>query len=424
MYWGKAGQRAISRSALMEAIAHLKKAVGTLRDLPPTEERQQQELGFQIALGGAFIASKGHGADETGQAYARAYELGREVGDAPQSFRVLAGMFVHHHVRAKVDRAQEAARELLRLAEERADVAGQVMAHRALGDSLLHVGRFSSARGHLERALSLFGPDASPVIVGEEIGVAALAFLSLCTAALGFPAAAVARSEEALERARCRVRHPHTLAVALAVDCRLHWVLRNPRRLQESSDELLSLAMEHGLKYLRAQGTIYRGVALALAERFAEAVSLLEEGVAGVCATGAVWLMPFNHGTLAVAYQRTGRLEEAQSVLDQALELSRLTRVEWVKAELQRLEADLALSAVVPNLALAEASFHRAITTAQQQGAKWWELRAVTSVARLRRDQGNGNEARDLLAPIYGWFTEGFDTADLKEAKALLDELR
>jgi class 3 adenylate cyclase/predicted ATPase len=423
MYWGKAGQREIARSALMEAIAHLKKALGMLRALPPTREHKQQELGFQIALGGALIASKGHGAGETGQAYARAYELGREVGDAPQLFRALAGTFVHHHVRTEVDRAQEAARELLRLAEEQADVAGQVMAHRALGDSLLHVGRFSSARGHLERALSLFGLDASPVIVGEEIGVAALAFLSLCTAALGFPAAAAARSKEALERARRRVLHPHTLAVALAVDCRLHWVLRNPHRLKESSDELFSLALEHGLGYLLAQGTIYRGGALALEGRFEEAVSLLEEGVASVPATGAVWLMPFNRGALAIAYQRTGRVEEARSVLDRVFERGSLTRVGWMKAELHRLEADLALSAAVPNLALAEASLNRAIATAQQQGAKWWELRAVTSLARLRCAQGKSNEARNLLAPVYGWFTEGFDTADLIEAKALLDEL-
>jgi predicted ATPase len=423
MYWRKAGQRAISRYALAEAIAHLTKALKLLHDLPGTKEHKEQELGVQIALGETFIAAKGHGASETGQAFARAYELGREIGDGPRLFRVLAGMFVHHHVRAEVDREQEAARELLRLAEEQGDVAGQVMAHRALGDSLLNIGCFSSARTHLERALSLFGPDASPVIVGEEIGVAALAFLSLCLAVLGFPAAAAARSEEALERARHRVRHPHTLAFALNVDSRLQWVLRNPQRLKESSDELFSLAVEHNLTYMRAQGTIYRGRVLALAGRFAEAVSLLEEGVAGVHATGAVWLLPFNGCALASAYQQMGRIEEARYALDKAMESMRKTRVEWVKAELQRLQADLALSTPVPDPGLAEACLRQAMTTAQQQGAQWWELRAATSLARLWRDRGKRQQARDLLVPIYGWFTEGFDTRDLKDAKALLDEL-
>jgi class 3 adenylate cyclase/predicted ATPase len=423
MYWGKAGQRAISRFALTEAIAHLTKALGLLRDLPPTEAHKQQELELQIALGDAFIAAKGYGAGETRQAFDRAHQLGCEIADAPRLFRALAGMFVHHHVRAEVDRAQKAAGELLRLAEEQEDIAGQVMGHRALGDSLLHVGHFPTARAHLERALSLFGPDASPVIVGEDIGVAALAFLALCLAALGFPAAALARSETALERARRRVRHLHTLAFALGVDCRLQWILRNARRLQESSSQLSSLAAEHGLMEVQVRGTAYRGCALALAERFDDAVSLLNEADAGLRATGTVWLLPFNRTALAIAYQRTGRLDRARAALDEALELGRQTRVEWMKAELQRLGADLALSAAVPNLDLAEASLRQAITTAQQQGAKWWELRAAPNLARLWRDQGKRTEARDLLAPVYGWFTEGFDMLDLKEAKALLDEL-
>jgi class 3 adenylate cyclase/predicted ATPase len=423
IYWRKAGLQAISRFALAEAIAHLTKAIKMLQELPLTEERREQELGLQIALGDAFIAAKGHGADETGQAFARAYQLGREIGDIPQLFPVLAGMFVHHHVRAEVGREQEAARELLRLAVDRDDVVGQVMGHRALGDSLLNVGHFSSARAHFERAISLFGLDASPVILGEEIGVASLAFLSLCSALLGFPETAVARSKEALERARYRVRHPHTLAFALSVYSRLQWVLRDPRRLEDSSNELFLLAGEHDLRYMRARGTIYRGGALVLSERFAEAVALLEEGMADARVMRAVWLLPFYGGALASAYHRIGRIEKARSALSDALSLTRRTGVEWAKAELERLEADLALSAAVPNERIAETCLHRAMITAQQQGAKLWELRAAVSLARLCRDQGRRDEARDLLAPIYGWFTEGSGTRDLKEAKALLDQL-
>jgi predicted ATPase len=423
IYWRKAGQQAISRFSLTEAIAHLTKAIELLQDLPPTEEHKEQELRLQIALGDAFIAAKGHGADETGQAFTRAYQLGRGIGNVPQLFPVLAGIFVHHHVRAEVRLEQEAARELLHLAEDRSDVAGQVMGHRALGDSLLNVGHFSSARAHLERAISLFGLDASPVILGEEIGVASLAFLSLCLAVLGFPETAVARSEAALERARYRVRHPHTLAFALGVYSRLQWILRNPRRLEDSSNELFLLAGEHDLKYMRARGTIYRGGALVLSERFAEAVALLEEGIAETRKMRGVWLLPFYSGALASAYHRIGRIEKARSALDEALALARQTHVKWAKAELERLKANLALSAAVPNAQIAEACVRRAMTTAQRQGAKWWELRAAVSLARLYRDQGRHTPARDLLAPVYGWFTEGFDTPDLKEAKKLLDEV-
>ncbi len=423
IYWRKAGQQAISRFALTEAIAHLTKAIELLQDLPPTDDHKEQELRLQIALGDAFIAAKGHGANETGQAFARAYQLGRGIGNVPQLFPVLAGIFVHHHVRAEVSLEQEAARELLHLAEDRGDVVGQVMGHRALGDSLLNVGHFSSARAHLERAISLFGRDASPVILGEEIGVASLAFLSLCLAVLGFPEAAVARSEAALERARYRVRHPHTLAFALSVYSRLQWVLGNPRRLEASSNELCLLAVEHDLKYMRARGTIYRGGALVLSERFAEAVALLEDGIAETRTMRAVWLLPFYCGALASAYHRIGYIEKARSALDEALALTRQTHVEWAKAELERLEANLAFSAAVPNAQIAEACLRRAMSTAQRQGAKWWELRAAASLARLHRDEGRKAEARDLLAPVYGWFTEGFGTPDLKEAKALLDLL-
>ena len=160
-----------------------------------------------------------------------------------------------------------------------------------------------------------------------------------------------------------------------------------------------------------------------LSERFAEAVALLEEGIADTRAMRAVWLLPFYGGALATAYQRIGRVEEARSALAEALELMRQTCVEWASAELQRLEAELALSTAVPNAESAEAGLLRAVTTAQQQGAKWWELRAAASLARLRRDQGRISEALDLLAPVYGWFSEGFGTPDLNDAKALLDEL-
>jgi DNA-binding winged helix-turn-helix (wHTH) protein/predicted ATPase len=423
-YWEKAARRAISRYALVEAIAHLTQALGLLRELPASDENKRRELVLQIALGDAFIAAKGHGADETGIAFDRACHLGREVADAPELFRALAGVFVHHHVRAEVDRAQGAARELLLLAEARKHIAGQVMAHRALGDNLLHVGHFTTARVHLERAVSLFGADASPVVLGEDIGVATFAFLALCLAMLGFPAEAMARSDAALERARLRVRHPHTLAFTLSVDCRLQWILRDPRRLQNHANELSVLAAEHGLKYMQVRGTSDRGCALVLAGHFDAAIPLLSEGGTGFQAARAVWLLPFNRALLAIAYQGMGCLDQARAALAEAAELERQMKVEWMKAEILRLEANLELSRPAPDRELAEAKLRGAIAAAQQQQARWWELRAAVSLARLLREQHRTDEARALLAPIYRWFVDGFETPDLAEAKAVLAELQ
>jgi DNA-binding winged helix-turn-helix (wHTH) protein/predicted ATPase len=424
MYWEKAARRALSRYALVEAITHLTQALGWLRELPASDENKRRELALQIVLGDTFIAAKGHGANDTGIAFDRACHLGREVVDASQLFRALAGVFVHHHVRAEVDRAQEAARELLDLAEAQKDIAGQVMAHRALGDSLLHVGHFTTARMHLERAVSLFGADASPVILGEDIGVATFAFLALCMAMLGFPAEATARSDAALERARARVRHPHTLAFTLSVDCRLQWILRNPRRLQNHANELSVLAAEHGLKYMQMRGTADRGCALALAGHFDAAIPLLNEAVAGFQTARAVWLLPFNRAMLAIAYQGVGHFDAARAALAEAAELEHRTKVEWMKAEIQRLEANLELSRPAPDRELAEAKLRGAIAAARQQQARWWHLRAAVSLARLLREQHRTDEARALLAPIYGWFVDSFETPDLTEAKAVLAELQ
>jgi DNA-binding winged helix-turn-helix (wHTH) protein/predicted ATPase len=422
IYWERAGLLATSRYALKEAISHFSSALALLHELAPTKECKEREIQLQIALGEAFIASKGYGAREAGRAFSRAYKLIQEIGGSPRLFHVLAGIFIYHEVRAEISQSHAAARELLGLAEERNDVAAQLVAHRDLGDSLLHVGQFLLARTHFERALGLFHEHAAPLFVGEEIGVAILGFLSLCLAILGFPKAAAVRSDESVERARRHAHHAHTLALALNLACRLQFILRNRFCLERRADELCSLSADHGLTYMQAQGTLHRGRALMLAGRFGEGVPVLEEGIAGVRATGAVRLRPFNLGALAVAYQQVGRNEDARCALAEALEQARQTRVGWAKAELQRLEAEMIPSALASDPSVAEFKLRRAITTARRQGAKWWELRASTSLARLWRGQGKSEQAVDLLRPIYGWFTEGFDTLDVIEAKELLGD--
>lgn len=420
IYWEKAGLLATSRFALKEAISHFTNALDSLRELAPTKECKEREIQLQVALGEAFIAARGYGAKEAGRAFSRAYKLIQEIGGSSQLFHVLAGIFIYHEVRAEISQSQAAARELLGLAEERNDVAAQLVAHRDLGDSLLHVGQFPLARTHFERALGLFHEHDAPLFVAEEIGVAILGFLSLCLAILGFPKAAIARSDESVARARRHAHHAHTLALALNISCRLHFILRDRLYLERRTDELCSLSADHGLTYMQAQGTLHRGRALMLAGRFEEGVPVLEEGIAGVRATGAVRLRPFNLGALAVAYRQVGRNEDARCALAEALEQARQTRVGWAKAELQRLEAEVTLSAVASDPTVAELKLRRAITTARRQGARWWELRAATSLARLWRGQGKSMQAVNLLRPIYDRFTEGFDALDMIEAKELL----
>ena len=223
-YWHKAGERAVRTSAYAEAVTHLTNGINLLQQLPSTMPRMRQELVFQIALGGACIASKGYSVSETGAAYARAYELSRLTEDTSQLPKILAGRFVHYHVRADVHQEQLAANELLAFARGQRDAVGEMMAHRALGDCLLHVGDLRGARAHFEEALGIRGPHSQPIIVGEDVRTAALAFLSICLAIQGHVAAAEERAQEAITRARS-LQDPHTVAFALGVGCRTKCLL-------------------------------------------------------------------------------------------------------------------------------------------------------------------------------------------------------
>ena len=319
-YWHKAGERAIRTSAYAEAVKHITNGIDLLQKLPSTMTRMRQELEFQIALGGACIASKGYGASETGAAYARAYELSRLTEDASQLPMILAGRAVHYHVRADVHQEQLAANELLAFARGRRDAAGEMMAHRSLGDSLLHVGDLRGARAHLEEALGILGPQSPPIIVGEDVRTAALAFLSLCLALQGHVSAAEERAQEAITRA-CSLQDPRTVAFALAIRCRTKCLLLDHKGLVQDVDRLHALAIEHSLKHYQAAATNYRGWAMALEGRFAEVIALLQIGIEHAKAAGLQLHLPFHGAMLATAYQRTGRVEDGLTLIRNLLEM-------------------------------------------------------------------------------------------------------
>ena len=424
-YWQEAGERSVAHSAMAEAIRQMRKALDLLSSLPDTSERQRTELQLQLALGGALIAAQGHAAEETGTAYGRARRLCELLNDTPDLLKALWGEFVHYHVRGETNRSHHIAEELLDLAGRQNDVAILVAGHRAVGDSWLHRGELGPARAHLERGLALYDPAQQrslTVLFAENARVAMLSFLSLTLGVLGFADQARIRSREALVEAR-ELLHPISLAFALSVACRLHFVLNDACTVRQRAEELIALTTEQRFAFFLTMGTAYRGWALVEAGDAGAGMDLLRRGIEGFQASGAAWILPFYVAQLATAYAKTGRPDDGLAQLSEALALTEKSGVRWFEAELHRRRAELLRTTYSGAEAEAEAGFRHAIAIARQQEAKLWELRSAIGLARLWRDQDKRDEARGVLAPVYGWFSEGFDTPALTEGKALLEEL-
>jgi predicted ATPase len=422
-YWGKAGHRSAARSAMAEAAAQFQKGIDQLALLPDTPERHHQELEFWSALGTVLLWVKGQAAPETGSAYARARELWEQLGSPSEFLQVPYGQSRYYTFRAEPDLAMRLDEELLRLSHRRNDLAGLVMGHLSSGRSLLVAGRFAPSRSHLEEALALYDPFSHGSLVhqtGSHPMVSALAFLGIVLFCLGFPNQALIRGREAMTEAR-RLAHPPPLAVSLAFGVVPLSAVGADPGLDTRVDELVAVTNEQGFLLWRAAGTIYRGWVKVKNGNVAEGISLLRNGSAAYRTTGAEMFIPHYTALLASAYEITGRIEEAVTQLDEALQIVDKTGERWFAAELNRHKGELLLRQ--GHAEVAEELHRRALGIAQEQEAKLWELRAAVSLARLHRDQGRLAEARDLLAPVYGWFTEGFDTLDLKEAKMLLEAL-
>ncbi len=422
--WGKAGRRSAARSAMAEAAAQFQKGLDQLKLLPDTPERKRQELELHSALGAVLIAVKGFAAPETGHVYARAQELWEKLGSPTEFLHLPFGQSFYHVVRGELDRAQRFDENLLRLSHQRNDSSGLVLGHHSSGRTLFYRGRFASSRSHQEEALALYDPISHRSLVGQagfspHVGV--LGYLALALFCLGFPDQALARSGAAIAEAR-RLAHPPSLAVSLALGARLFSLVGDNAASDERADQLVAVTTEQGFPHWGAAGDIFRGWAKAKNSDLTEAIALLRSGSTAFRATGAEVWMPQHTALLARAYEIAGQIDEAVTLLDDALQIVERTGERWLEAELYRHKGQLLLRQ--GHSEAAEELYRKALSIAGEQEAKLWELRAAASLARLRRDQGRHTEARDLLAPVYGWFTEGFDTPDLKEAKALLDELR
>jgi class 3 adenylate cyclase/predicted ATPase len=423
IYWGKAGRRSVARFAMAEAAAQFQKGLDQLALIPDSRGRRLQELEFYSARGAALMAAKGYAAQDTGRTYARARELWEEVGSPSEFLHIPYGQSRYHVYCGEVDVALGLDEDLLRLSRGRDDSCGLLLGHLSSGRNLMLAGRFAASRSHLEKVLSLYD-SAIHHSLTRQIGIhprlSAQAILGNVLFFLGFPEQALAQTNAAIAEAE-KLGHATSLAQSLTFGTRLLWEYGDNAALASRAKQFCALATEHGFSVWRAQGTMYRGLAQVTAGDVADGMELLRAGFADYRANASEAETSAYKVLLAKACAIAGQIEEALAMLDNAMPVLEQAGEARYAAEMRRHKGQLLLrhgySEAVENM------YREALSIARAQEAKLWELRAAVSFARLRRDHGPHAEARDLLAEVYGWFTEGLDAPDLQEAKTLLIEL-
>jgi len=427
-YWQRAGERAVERSAHVEAVMHLTRGLEVLQTLPDTPERGQQELHLQTALGPALITTKGYAAAEVEHAYARARELCQQSGETPCLFSALRGLWVFNEARAELRTARGLGEHLLTLAQHLHDPMLLVEAHRALGNTLFWLGELAAARTYLEQGMVLYDAQqhrSLAFLYGTDPMVVCLSYTAWTLGLLGYADQALQRSDEALALAQ-ELSHFHSLALALTWAVYLHQCRGELVAMQERLEALVALAAEQGFPYWLALGTIVGGWALGQQRRAEEGIAQMHRGLAAYRATGAELFRTYWLALLAEVYGSVGQVQEGLRVLDEALAVVDKNGERHWEAELYRLKGELLLQSGVEEFrgpGVVEDCFRQAITVARRQQARTLELRATMSLSRLWQQQGRREAARQILAEVYGWFTEGFDTADLQAARGLLAAL-
>ena len=433
-YLRLAAGNALRRYANREAIDVLTKGLALLNTLPETPERSQQELNLLLALGPAFMATKGYGAPEVERTYARALTLCEQVGETPQLFPVLVGLQRFYVLRAELQTARALGERLLTMAQCAHDGTLLLTAHQRQGNLLIFQGEFAVAREHLEDGLALYDAQRSRshiLLHGDDAGVGLLSYLAIAQWFLGDVDQALESMQAALTLAR-ELAHPFSLAFALIGAAWFHQYRQEAQATQACAEEVIALSREQGIPLREAQGTIMRGWSLTAQEHQEEGIAQMHQGLAAFRATGAELNRTYYIVLLAEAYGHSGQTDEGLRVLTEALADVESGRERWWEAELRRLRGELLCgqASTVPKTkgsrlqrVEAEQCFQQALDVARRQEAKSLELRAATSLARLWQSQDKRQDAYELLEPVYGWFTEGFDTVDLQEAKTLLEAL-
>jgi predicted ATPase/predicted Ser/Thr protein kinase len=423
-YLQQAGQRAVRLSANEEAIAHYRAALGLLGEVADSDLRLREELALQLALGPPLLSTAGPGTQDLHRAYTRARELCDQVGEAPQLFQALF-ILVHHHAnRGELRTALELAEQMVDLAENAEEPLPAIMAYWARGFVLHFLGRFEEARDELERVAGLYDPRqhaALAYIFGLDPAVSAFAMNGMGCWFLGYPEQASASSERGVALAE-NVNHPATLGHALLHAALLaHW-RGDGAAFAEHVERLVRLCADKGVVLFHAVGIFLRGRLLIERGQVSKGLEGLSEGLAAMQATGSTLGHPWALGWLAAAHGKNGDAEEGLARLDDALAMARESDDRRDEPLLHLIHGDLLLQQGA-SADEVEACLRKAIELARGQGGRSMELRAVIRLSRLWQAAGRRDEARELLAGVHGWFTEGFETADLKEAAALLDEL-
>ena len=430
--WGKAGLRSLARSALVEAIELLSRALALIATLPATPDLRREQIELQVAIITPLLHVKGYAAAETKAAAERArllIEQAEALGEPPEDplllFSVLNGFWLANYVAGNGDVMRALADQFLALAEKQGATFPRLLGYRLVGTSLLYMGDLTQARAHLDRAIALYDPVVHRPLAtrfGQDVRMASLLRRSQALWSLGYPETALADADQSLRDAR-EIGHAATLFMALSVGSWTQTLCGNYAAANELIDEGLALAEEKGAFYQKAVGEGLQGTLMALTGNASGAVQVMPAAIAAQRSAGTALHIPLTLSRLARAYAEVGQFDEAWRCIAEAFTVVETTKEKWCDTQINHLAGEIALMGSQPDALKAEAYFERALAVARRQQAKSWELRAAMSMARLWRDQGKRDEARDLLAPVYDWFTEGFDTLDLKEAKALLDEL-
>ena len=425
-YCQRASKRANERSAYQEAISHLTSGFNLLQSLPKTQERHQQELQLQMAIGASLLMVRGHATPEVEAAYRRAHALCQQLDDTHDMLPALFGLWRFYVMRADYATARQLGDELLGLSEQYDELVFHVIPHYAAGFTSFCLGDLLRARRHLEEGIANYDPvqRESPVYwAGQDPGVACRVYAALTQWLLGYPDEALARAQDGLALAN-ELAHPFSEAFALVGASLIARLRRDSRKGYDNAEAAVILSSEHGFPSWLALGTLLRGSALMALGQKREGIVQLRQGIKNWRAIGTELFMPFYLALLAEGYRGLNQIGGAFDALKEGWEVIEQTDEQWWNAELNRLKGELLWQHPTMDGIQAENYFQKALELAQNQQAKSLELRAATSWAKLWLSKGKSEAAHDILAPVYNWFTEGTETSDLREAKSLLRELR
>ena len=409
--WGKAGRRSLDRSAFVEAVEQLARALDQIGTLPATAALRREQISLQVVLINALMQVKGYAAPETKAAVERArllIEQAEAVGEPPEDplllYSVLYGFWVANSVAFNGDTIRELAAQFLTLAEKQGTTVPLMIGHRLKGATAMWTGNFAEGRAHLGRAIALYDPVEHRVLAtrfGQDIRGAILFWRSPGLWMFGYPDAALADAHQALKDARA-IRHAATLMFALAAGSFTHILSGNYAIAKMQSDEVIELADEKGTLAWKGWGMMSEGCVSAFSNETSDAIQTMSAGISMWRSTGGTILLPIYLSNLATAYAVLGKYEDAVRTIGEAAHAVQTTKETWCEAEVDRTAGEIALKSPEPDAAKAEAYFERALAVAQKRQAKSWELRAAMSMARLWREQGKRQQAHALLAPVYG----------------------